>query len=173
MCVRWGFTHSFDNNSVRPFLVVLGCALTYAHSSVLRKDQVKAFVQWFFPPSHHYQPCPIHDKLVPWFSLLLSSLVLIGKSWWGAASHSASQTISFQQQKACLHSLIIDDEQVSKMTHCKGGAFFPWDLHWNKELKAWKIWSETFFGGKGEGAGRKIRTTLGDMRSLIFWMVKS
>lgn len=48
MCVRWGFTHSFENNSVRPFSVVLGCALTYACSSVLRKDQVKALFNDFF-----------------------------------------------------------------------------------------------------------------------------
>lgn len=52
---------------------------------------------------------------------LLSSLALIRKSWWGVAPPLLEivlhRQLDFSVRKLFLHSVIIDDEQVSEVTH--------------------------------------------------------
>lgn len=152
---------------------MLGFALTYASSSIPKKEQGKAALNDFIL-LHHYLPWPMRCRMVPWVSPLLSSLILICKSWWGAAAPLLEVVfhwlLDFSIRKFFLHSVIIDDEQVSKMTHCKGGAFFHRIFIERKsKIKIPKNtgWNFRFFGEQ------EIWTALEDVRSLIFYMVKS
>lgn len=107
MHVHWGFTGSFDDKSVTSFTCVRICFDLCLFLDP-QKRTGKSRIKLFYPPS------PMCCRMIPWVSHLLSSLVLICKSWWGAATPLLEVVfhwlLDFSIRKFFLHSVIIDDD---------------------------------------------------------------